>query len=1043
MNGVGKPIENRGSTWHHWEPHIHAPGTLHEDRFVDSDSLDDYLTILENIAPLPSAIGITEYCVTETYERVREQMQLGRLRGCQCLFPNIELRLDIATTKGNFVNIHLLVCPDDEDHIAETNKFLGKLELSAFNDTFSCTLPELIRLGRKHDKNLCEKAALRKGAMQFKISRENLVDAHQKNAWARDNILIAVSGNADGTSGVKEAADQTLRQEIESCAHAIFTGNPNQREFWLGGSPKISVEKLHERYNGPKPCIWGCDAHEYSKIGNPDEDRYCWIKGVPSFDTLRQACIDPERAFVGARPPSGASPSQVIDHLKISKADWAKTNRLDFNPGLVAIIGARGSGKTALADMIAAGCDAFEDQPDSPSFLRKAKEKFHDDSIDLAWADKSETANVLLSDPVSRASDSYPRARYLSQQFVEYLCSNEGMPELLKEIERVIFNSHTLLERDAALDFEELLEVRTRAFRDARQREETSLANLSDEIGAELEKAKKVQPLNKQVSDKKLLIRRYEDDQNALMPKKPSTASTRLAQLMVAVEPKRQALRNFRFQETGLKNLEGDISEVRDNMAPAHLRDLEKKHDKTPLEETEWRRFLLDFSGQVDETVSEHTRKISKKIEELKGGTPKKSDDVSVAFIEDDADLRKVSLELLEAEISRLQGVVTSDKVSAKKLQTVARNIQTEKAALEKLEEQQKDCEGASERARILVNERREGYERVFAALLSEERVLKQLYSPLVERLANYKGTLRSLSFTVRRVANVEKWAKFAEVSLFDRRGGPFKGKGTLTDIAEEKLKPAWQTGTKEDVSEAMTAFRNAYEKELLERTPYQDSKSQEYREWARRFAKWLYGTSHIKIEYGILYNGVDIRTLSPGTRGIVLVLLYLALDDEDERPLIIDQPEDNLDPKSIFDELVPLFHLSKQRRQVFLVTHNANLVVNTNADQIIIAEAEPHDVDGLPPISYATGGLEEAHIRKQVRRILEGGKNAFRDRARRLRISLPRLTCPPRLPHSLREFAGLVFIFFGLGLGKRAGRGALKLLKRSARFSGCFVAER
>ena len=161
----------------------------------------------------------------------------------------------------------------------------------------------------------------------------------------------------------------------------------------------------------------------------------------------------------------------------------------------------------------------------------------------------------------------------------------------------------------------------------------------------------------------------------------------------------------------------------------------------------------------------------------------------------------------------------------------------------------------------------------------------------MVERLANYKGTLRSLSFTVRRVANVEEWAKFAESSLFDRRGGPFKGRGTLTDIAEEKLKPAWQTGTKEDVSEAMTAFREAYEKELLERAPYQDSKSREYREWARRFAKWLYGTSHIKIEYGILYNGVDIRMLSPGTRGIVLVLLYLALDDEDERPLIIDQP--------------------------------------------------------------------------------------------------------------------------------------------------------
>ncbi len=49
-----------------------------------------------------------------------------------------------------------------------------------------------------------------------------------------------------------------------------------------------------------------------------------------------------------------------------------------------------------------------------------------------------------------------------------------------------------------------------------------------------------------------------------------------------------------------------------------------------------------------------------------------------------------------------------------------------------------------------------------------------------------------------------------------------------------------------------------------------------------------------------------DIQKLSPGTRGIVLVLLYLALDDADDRPLIIDQPEENLDPQWIYDELVP-----------------------------------------------------------------------------------------------------------------------------------------
>jgi energy-coupling factor transporter ATP-binding protein EcfA2 len=106
---------------------------------------------------------------------------------------------------------------------------------------------------------------------------------------------------------------------------------------------------------------------------------------------------------------------------------------------------------------------------------------------------------------------------------------------------------------------------------------------------------------------------------------------------------------------------------------------------------------------------------------------------------------------------------------------------------------------------------------------------------------------------------------------------------------------------------------------------------------------------------------------------------------------LIIDQPEENLDPKSVFDELVSLFIKAKAKRQVIMVTHNANLVINTDADQIIIADAGPHPAAGLPPITYVAGGLEDVNIRKAVCDILEGGEEAFRERARRLRVRLER----------------------------------------------------
>lgn len=122
----------------------------------------------------------------------------------------------------------------------------------------------------------------------------------------------------------------------------------------------------------------------------------------------------------------------------------------------------------------------------------------------------------------------------------------------------------------------------------------------------------------------------------------------------------------------------------------------------------------------------------------------------------------------------------------------------------------------------------------------------------------------------------------------------------------------------------------------------------------------WLTNADHVRIRYGIEYDGVDVERLSPGTRGIVLLLLYLSIDQNDDRPLIIDQPEENLDPKSIFDELVGRFADTRMRRQVIIVTHNANLIVNTDVDQVIVAEAGPHRPGELPRLTYSTGGPRE-----------------------------------------------------------------------------------
>jgi predicted ATP-dependent endonuclease of OLD family len=235
-------------------------------------------------------------------------------------------------------------------------------------------------------------------------------------------------------------------------------------------------------------------------------------------------------------------------------------------------------------------------------------------------------------------------------------------------------------------------------------------------------------------------------------------------------------------------------------------------------------------------------------------------------------------------------------------------------------------------------------------------------------------------------------WGEVAEEKLIDRRkSGPFSGRGTLIGLANAELKPVWEKGDAAQVQAAMATFVTKYWKDFLAHAPYATTEKSEYRAWLKQFAHWLYSTDHITVRYEIEYDRVDIRKLSPGTRGIVLLLLYLALDDADDRPLIIDQPEENLDPKSVFEELVSLFVEAKAKRQVIIVTHNANLVINTDADQIIIASVRSHTAGGLPLISYMAGGLEDADIRTEVCNILEGGEEAFRERARRLRVRLER----------------------------------------------------
>ena len=121
--------------------------------------------------------------------------------------------------------------------------------------------------------------------------------------------------------------------------------------------------------------------------------------------------------------------------------------------------------------------------------------------------------------------------------------------------------------------------------------------------------------------------------------------------------------------------------------------------------------------------------------------------------------------------------------------------------------------------------------------------------------------------------------------------------------------------------------------------------------------------------------DGDDYRPLdelSGGQR--VNLLLSLLLETSDERPLVIDQPEDELDNRFLFKTLLPALGRLKGRRQVILATHNANIVVNGDADQVIQLEASASRGHVA-----ASGAIEDPAVRDAIVRTVDGGDEAFR----------------------------------------------------------------
>lgn len=139
----------------------------------------------------------------------------------------------------------------------------------------------------------------------------------------------------------------------------------------------------------------------------------------------------------------------------------------------------------------------------------------------------------------------------------------------------------------------------------------------------------------------------------------------------------------------------------------------------------------------------------------------------------------------------------------------------------------------------------------------------------------------------------------------------------------------------------------------------------------------FIFNSEYLQPIYNLKLGNKTLQELSPGERGALLLIFYLILDNDDI-PLIIDQPEENLDNESVYHILVHFIKKVKEKRQIIIVTHNPNLAIVCDADQIINMQIEKENKN---TVKFISGAIENPLMNKAIVNILEGTLPAFNNR--------------------------------------------------------------
>ncbi len=671
------------------------------------------------------------------------------------------------------------------------------------------------------------------------------------------------------------------------------------------------------------------DKHNFKeKSGHcNDFSNFSWIK-ANSFEGLKIAITEQDRIeYTKESPDIGYKKEYVVNNISLinNTEYFNNTDKLiEFNKDLICIIGNKGSGKSVLGSMIVSGFDKEKSKIDDYKNILKE----HYPIVDVLYGDTN-SSNI----------------QYFSQNYINSLLNETEKKEntLTNLLNRIVksytdssFNEKITQQQKNEENYEtELKEIN--AYLIQHNNIDNQLTDIKKDIKSLESKIEEIENYYMQFLENQD-FKKYKDCEDNLNK----------------IKEEKRTQENIKNKYEAIKNIINDFANhIKEHFTNKISNEINEINSLDNTNNTSIYDFNFNYNQKDDFNIN-----IDNKIKIINNQILESTENI---------EKKEIEYQALQSKLGDIASPQYLKKLTKDK-DTYTDELKLKNIECEKTENNKKICDdNITKRKQIFIN--------YLTKCLEFKKTLDEITSNFTNKINELDKKIKEpkLLQELKKINIIVKVNDYCN-NIYDliNNNKDRNTSSSLDEIIKEIIKNIRSNNIKEtDIQEAYCKLNSLLMNFDDKNLKNIDKKIDFYNDFF---------LLNIKYEYNLSFNDTPFDNLSGGQKGTALLLLILLLDKEYENKiLVIDQPEEQLDNATVNDILVPAFKIAKKKRQIFMITHNANLVINADADQVIVAK--DLRISNKLSIEYILGGLENEDIKRNICDILEGGEDAFNKR--------------------------------------------------------------